>query len=185
MNYITFTILLLASVATSFRPSMVVKPLLSCKRLAQRQTLVSAIGNAYLESLEQQTMQAAAKIESTESKEGDGDEENLPEAKKLMEKIKETGTAGIISFGLVQLGFWSLSLVVALGGYIKLMGHLPDWTDKEEMSKLGAEAFAYVNIARFAAPLRIGLALSSAPWIQSNLLDRLGVAPKNGSNNKQ
>jgi len=40
------------------------------------------------------------------------------------------------------------------------------------MQKLGAEAFAFVNFARFAVPLRIGLALSTTPWIQKNILDR-------------
>ena len=39
------------------------------------------------------------------------------------------------------------------------------------MSKLGAEAFAFVNFARFAVPLRIGLALGTTPWIQENIVD--------------
>jgi hypothetical protein len=41
------------------------------------------------------------------------------------------------------------------------------------LQKLGAEAFAFVNFARFAVPLRIGLALSTTPWIQENVVDRL------------
>ena len=49
--------------------------------------------------------------------------------------------------------------------------HLPDWSNQQEMGKLGAEAFAYVNVARFAAPLRIGLALGLTPWIQKSILD--------------
>jgi hypothetical protein len=40
------------------------------------------------------------------------------------------------------------------------------------LQKLGAEAFAFVNFARFAVPLRIGLALSTTPWIQDNVVDR-------------
>jgi hypothetical protein len=40
------------------------------------------------------------------------------------------------------------------------------------LQKLGAEAFAFVNFARFAVPLRIGLALSTTPWIQENLVDK-------------
>ena len=39
------------------------------------------------------------------------------------------------------------------------------------MSKLGAEAFAFVNFARFAVPLRIGLALGTTPWVQENIVD--------------
>ena len=40
------------------------------------------------------------------------------------------------------------------------------------MEKVGAEAFAFVNFARFAVPLRIGLALSTTPWIQANIVDK-------------
>ena len=43
--------------------------------------------------------------------------------------------------------------------------------NKEDLSKLGAEAFAFVNFARFAVPLRIGLALGTIPWIQENVVD--------------
>jgi len=40
------------------------------------------------------------------------------------------------------------------------------------LQNLGAEAFASVNFARFAVPLRIGLALSTTPWIRKNIVDR-------------
>jgi hypothetical protein len=49
--------------------------------------------------------------------------------------------------------------------------HWPDLNDKDDISKLGAEAFAFVNFARFAVPLRIGLALGTIPWIQENIVD--------------
>jgi len=49
--------------------------------------------------------------------------------------------------------------------------HWPDINDKDDISKLGAEAFAFVNFARFAVPLRIGLALGTTPWIQENIVD--------------
>ena len=51
-------------------------------------------------------------------------------------------------------------------------GHFPDFSDQEDVAKLGAGAFAFVNVARFAVPLRIGLALSTTPWVQSNLVDK-------------
>lgn len=57
-------------------------------------------------------------------------------------------------------------------GYYELVGHMPDFSDKEDLSKLGGEAFAFVNFARFAVPLRIGLALSTTPWIQDNIVDK-------------
>jgi hypothetical protein len=50
--------------------------------------------------------------------------------------------------------------------------HWPDLSNSEDLQKLGAEAFAFVNFARFAVPLRIGLALSTTPWIQKNVIDQ-------------
>lgn len=57
-------------------------------------------------------------------------------------------------------------------GYREVTGHWSDFQNQEDLSKLGAEAFAFVNFARFAVPLRIGLALSMTPWIQENIVDR-------------
>ena len=58
------------------------------------------------------------------------------------------------------------------------MGRWPDFNDPEDMTKLGAEAFAFVNLARFAVPLRLGLAIGTAPWIKDNIIDRF-FPPKN------
>ena len=55
---------------------------------------------------------------------------------------------------------------------MKVTGHWPDLSDGEDQKKLGAEAFAFVNFARFAVPLRIGLALSTTPWIDENVVKR-------------
>lgn len=57
-------------------------------------------------------------------------------------------------------------------GYQQVTGHWPDFSDPEDQKKLGAEAFAFVNFARFAVPLRIGLALSTTPWIDENIVKR-------------
>lgn len=43
---------------------------------------------------------------------------------------------------------------------------------QDDLAKLGAEAFAFVNVARFAVPLRIGLAFGTTPWVQSNIVDK-------------
>lgn len=61
---------------------------------------------------------------------------------------------------------------LVLFGYKGVTGHWPDLSDKEDIAKLGAEAFAFVNFARLAVPLRIGLALSTTPWVQENVVDR-------------
>ena len=99
------------------------------------------------------------------AKEEDEKDENL------LQQIKNAGLAGVIAYAITEVGFWAVSLVLVLGGYVALEKHLPDWSNQQEMGKLGAEAFAYVNVARFAAPLRIGLALGLTPWIQKSFLD--------------
>jgi hypothetical protein len=107
-------------------------------------------------------------------------EEELSETKKLLKQVKEAGTAGVISYALWELGFWALSVPVCISAYYGLFGHFPDLTNKEDLSKLGGEAFAFVNFARFAVPLRIGLALSTTPWIQENVVDKFFNKKKNG-----
>ena len=99
-------------------------------------------------------------------------EEELSESQKLLKQVKEAGTAGIISYALWELAFWFISIPVCIFGYYELVGHMPDFSNAEDMSKLGGEAFAFVNFARFAVPLRIGLALSTTPWIQENVVDK-------------
>ena len=72
----------------------------------------------------------------------------------------------------------------AATGYHQVTGHWPDFSSQDDLAQLGAEAFAFVNLARFAVPLRIGLALSTVPWVQSNVIDRVnelrGGPPGNG-----
>ena len=57
-------------------------------------------------------------------------------------------------------------------GFREISGHWPDLSNGEDMQKVGAEAFAFVNFARFAVPLRIGLALSTTGWIDENLVKK-------------
>mmetsp|Transcript_14990 Transcript_14990/g.28210 ORF Transcript_14990/g.28210 Transcript_14990/m.28210 type:complete len:246 (-) Transcript_14990:222-959(-) len=110
-------------------------------------------------------------------------EEELSETKKLLKQVKEAGTAGVISYALWELGFWAFSVPVCISAYYGLFGHFPDLTNKEDLSKLGGEAFAFVNFARFAVPLRIGLALSTTPWIQENVVDKFfNKKDSNGEN---
>eukprot|EP00962_Isochrysis_galbana_P024041 scaffold7344_cov127-Isochrysis_galbana.AAC.2 len=71
-----------------------------------------------------------------------------------------------------ELGFWGVSVPVACFGFYEVAGHWPDLSNQEDLGKLGAEAFAFVNVARFAVPLRIGLALSTTPWVQENVVDK-------------
>lgn len=100
--------------------------------------------------------------------------EEKKENNNLMRKIKDAGVAGAISLGIWEGLFWCFSIPVALIGYQQLTGHWPNLSDKEDLAKLGAEAFAFVNFARFAVPLRVGLALSTTPWVQENIVDKFG-----------
>jgi hypothetical protein len=113
-------------------------------------------------------------------------EKELSETDKLLKQVKEAGVAGVISYALWELGFWAVSVPVVLFGYYEVTGHWPDLTDQSDLAKLSAEAFAFVNFARFAVPLRIGLALSTTPWIQANVVDRFmkkddAASPVNGT----
>merc|ERR1719231_1553930 len=103
---------------------------------------------------------------------GKGGEEELSESKQLMQKVKDAGVAGIISYIFWEWAFWGVSVPVALFGFQAAVGYWPDFSNPDDMAKLGAEAFAFVNVARFAVPLRIGLALGTTPWVQANLVDK-------------
>ena len=98
--------------------------------------------------------------------------EELSETEKMMKQVKEAGTAGVISYALWELGFWTVSVPVCVIGYREATGHWPDFSNDDDLKQLGVEAFAFVNFARFAVPLRIGLALSTVPWIQENIVDK-------------
>ena len=103
------------------------------------------------------------------------EEEELSESKKLLQQVKDAGVAGIISYVFWEWAFWGVSIPVCISAYYGVTGHFPDFSDPEDLQKLGAEAFAFVNVARFAVPLRIGLALGTTPWVQTNVVDKFGI----------
>lgn len=70
--------------------------------------------------------------------------------------------------------FWGVSFIIGLGSYYKLTGHWPDLTNADDMKKISLNAFLFVNVARLAVPLRIGLALATVPWVEANILSRFG-----------
>lgn len=117
------------------------------------------------------TESMSGKVEPTGAKgEGEG-EDNA----SMMQKVKDAGIAGIISYIFWEWAFWGVSIPVCIGAYYEVTGHWPDFSNSEDLQKLGAEAFAFVNVARFAIPLRIGLALSTTPWVKSNIVDKFGL----------
>jgi hypothetical protein len=113
-------------------------------------------------------------ITSKEAEEEDDKKEDKNAAG--FQLIKQAGKAGAISLFLWEGAFWVLSVPVVTFGYVQATGHMPDFTDKEDLGKLGAEAFAFANVARFALPLRIALAVGTIPWCQENVVDRFWPA---------
>jgi hypothetical protein len=103
----------------------------------------------------------------------DGEEKENP-----IEQIKKYGIAGVISYALWEGGFWTAGGAVGLAGYYAAFGHWPDLSNPDDASKVGAEAFAFVNLARFAVPLRIGLAVGTAPWVEENIVERFIAGDK-------
>merc|ERR1712157_665388 len=57
------------------------------------------------------------------------EEEELSETQKLLQKVKQAGTAGAISYALWELGFWGISIPMA--------GHWPDFSNQEDLQKIG------------------------------------------------
>jgi len=111
---------------------------------------------------------------------GVGQPTEEPSVKQLLERVKSAGVAGAVSYACWELAFWAASVPVCLVAYYTVAGHLPDLSNQEDVAKLGAEAFAFVNLARFAVPLRIGLALSTVPWVQANIIDQFEPLLKRG-----
>ena len=99
------------------------------------------------------------------------DECEIPEeGEDLMEQIKCAGRAGIISYILWEWAFWLGGGGLACFTYYKATGAWPDLSNPDEQAQIGASVFAFVNVARFAVPLRIGLALGTTPWVDDNIV---------------
>ena len=96
--------------------------------------------------------------------------EVVEEGEDLMEQIKCAGRAGIISYIIWEWAFWIGAGGIAAFTYFQVTGHWPDFGNDEDKAQVAASAFALVNVARFAVPLRIGLALSTTPWVDDNIV---------------
>ena len=81
----------------------------------------------------------------------------------------------MISYIFWEWAFWGVSVPVALFGFREVTGAWPDFQNQDDLAKLGAEAFAFVNVARFAVPLRISLALGTTPWVKENIVDKFNL----------
>eukprot|EP00980_Cylindrotheca_fusiformis_P012148 scaffold2936_cov113-Cylindrotheca_fusiformis.AAC.8 len=116
---------------------------------------------------------ASSTIQETRSSitnSGDGDDDTT-EVQMLLQQVRDAGISGAISYALWELGFWAVSVPLCIVAYQQVFGHWPDISNSEDLAKLGMEALVFVNVARFAVPVRIGLALSTVPWVQKNIVD--------------
>jgi len=98
--------------------------------------------------------------------------ELVDEEENIMEKVKCAGRAGIVSYIIWEWIFWLTAIPIACFTYYTASGSWPDLSNSEDQAKVGASVFAFVNVARFAVPLRVGLALSTTPWVDANIISR-------------
>ena len=91
-------------------------------------------------------------------------------AEDLLTQIKCAGRAGIVSYVIWEWIFWLTAIPIACFGYYSATGAWPDLSIAEDQAKVGASVFAFVNVARFAVPVRLGLALSTTPWVDENVV---------------
>ncbi|KAG7373051.1 hypothetical protein IV203_033775 [Nitzschia inconspicua] len=103
----------------------------------------------------------------------------------MMKPIKEAGPAGALSLFLWEGAFWLFSIPICSILYYQATGSWPDWSQKEDVAKVTAEAFAFANIARFALPLRVGLAVATTPWVKDNIVDRFGLFQGKADNGEE
>jgi len=91
----------------------------------------------YEEATATAVMESSA-IAPPQNKSGE-EEKEQSQSQKLMAKVKEAGTAGIVSYALWELAFWFISIPVCILGYQKVTGHWPDLSNGEDQAQLGAE----------------------------------------------
>jgi hypothetical protein len=121
--------------------------------------------------------QAPVAVQQQQQRQQEGEPKNDAKAQmaNMMKPIKEAGPAGALSLFLWEGAFWLFSIPVCSVLYYQATGSWPDWSQKEDVAKVTAEAFAFANIARFALPLRVGLAVATTPWVKENIVDRFGL----------
>ncbi|KAJ1622913.1 hypothetical protein T492DRAFT_1059054 [Pavlovales sp. CCMP2436] len=91
-----------------------------------------------------------------------------------MADIKKYGVSGTVAYALTELIFWLVSLPVASLVYLNTAGHWPDFSDNTDRAAVLAYVFAGVNLARLVVPLRLGVALAAAPWVDANIISKFG-----------
>merc|ERR1719331_2253113 len=89
--------------------------------------------------------------------------------------VKKFGVSGTIAYVLTELAFWAVAFPVASALFTQANGHAPDlFNSGEDRAAVVASIFVGANVARLAVPLRFGVALAAAPWVDENIVRRFG-----------
>ena len=98
------------------------------------------------------------------------------------QQIKKFGAAGTIAYILTELAFWVVAFPLASTTYYQTFGHWPDLVNvPDDRAAVVGFIFAGANIARLAVPLRLGAAFALVPWVDENIVQRLGVGGTDSS----
>jgi len=96
------------------------------------------------------------------------------ETPNAIDRIKKAGVSGSISYALWELVFWTVSVPAAILSYHQTTGEWLDLSSSEGQAKVLGFSTAFLTFARFVVPVRIGLALATAPWVAKNILPIFG-----------
>ena len=91
-----------------------------------------------------------------------------------MQRIKDSGKAGVIAYALTEGAFWIGSVPFAIAAVTLATGSFPDIASDEGKAAIGADAFIFINFARLIVPARIAFALGLAPWVDENIVKKFG-----------
>jgi len=90
-----------------------------------------------------------------------------------MADVKKFGVSGTVAYILTELLFWAIAFPVASTVLYQSSGHWPDIVhDGTDRATVVGFIFAGANIARLLVPLRLGLALALAPWVDEKIINR-------------
>ena len=100
---------------------------------------------------------------------------SLGDASLSMADVKKYGVSGTVAYILTELAFWVVAFPVAATALYQTPGHWPDVINETgDRAAVLAFIFAGANVARLFVPVRLGVALALAPWVDENLLNRNG-----------
>jgi len=104
------------------------------------------------------------------------DDPRIPEDERIpaMQRIKDSGKAGVIAYALTEGAFWIGSVPFAIAAVTLATGSIPDFASDEGKAAIGADAFIFINFARLIVPARIAFALGLAPWVDENIVKKFG-----------